>query len=270
MKIALIYFSPTQNTKRIADVISKEISSKCEISQYNITSYYDRQKRYDFSAYDAFIFGSPIYAGKPPLIFRSWLKELNGNNRKTGIFFTYGGISTGIAQYTMVNLLRERGFTCVSAAEFLAKHTFNAGGFKLLESKPNEEEFKFAREFADHTFEKFSGKFNVKLKIDEPHNGINKDKEMEGRAKAMIETPSIISERCTECKVCFESCPSNSIREDLSAINGETCMRCFSCFQKCPENAIKVPDLTPLFKHFLKARNLTIEKINQKISKLYI
>ena len=60
-------------------------------------------------------------------------------------FQAYGGLTVHPIHFSTREILENRGFDLVSSAEFLAKHTFNIGGWSALEDRPNESDFGVAR-----------------------------------------------------------------------------------------------------------------------------
>ena len=66
-EIALIYFSATGNTKKIADTIGNGLENQDNsVTRIDITSYESRKEQISLSKYDAVIFGFPIYSLRAP------------------------------------------------------------------------------------------------------------------------------------------------------------------------------------------------------------
>jgi ferredoxin len=48
-----------------------------------------------------------------------------------------------------------------------------------------------------------------------------------------------ISEKCTACGTCFDTCPSEAIvKGDKFKIDADKCIDCAACESACPESAI--------------------------------
>jgi NAD-dependent dihydropyrimidine dehydrogenase PreA subunit len=56
--------------------------------------------------------------------------------------------------------------------------------------------------------------------------------------------PYVISDKCTMCGSCMESCPSEAISEGdpMYIIDPDTCIDCGSCVDECPVEAIAEED----------------------------
>ena len=106
MKIGLIYFSPTENTAKIAEIVKNKLNElHNEVEEFNITNYSERQKKIDLGQFEAFIFGFPIYYWRAPKLIRDWLLTLKGEGKKLSVFFTYGGVNVGLAHHNIKNIL---------------------------------------------------------------------------------------------------------------------------------------------------------------------
>jgi NAD-dependent dihydropyrimidine dehydrogenase PreA subunit len=60
---------------------------------------------------------------------------------------------------------------------------------------------------------------------------------MEGEPVNFLKAKPLTSSDCTDCKLCVELCPMNSINyEDTSKIPG-ICIKCSACVKFCPVGA---------------------------------
>ena len=91
MYIGIFYFSATGITKiisnHIAAILEREGNS---VKQKNIITPDSRQSQVDFLEFDAYIFGFPVFGGRPPTVAEEWMRTLDGRNQKCSMFFTYG------------------------------------------------------------------------------------------------------------------------------------------------------------------------------------
>ncbi|MFX1501955.1 MAG: EFR1 family ferrodoxin [Promethearchaeota archaeon] len=247
-KIGVFYFSATNNTAIMAKFISKQLKilqKNLFVDEIDITNYSKRHNKMDISQYDAIFFGFPVYAWRAPAVAREWLQTLDGNGKKCSVFFTYGGVKTGAAHYDITQLLEVQNFEVVSTAEYVCKHTYNCGGWGVMENRPNQSDFEIAEEYVRSTYNKFESNQNEKLQIDNPRISDRILKRLETSVKKIIKPPSRKGEDCSLCKKCEENCPTNAMDSNLGEANQYLCIRCYRCFINCPEKVLKIEDLYP-------------------------
>ncbi|TFG17430.1 MAG: 4Fe-4S dicluster domain-containing protein [Promethearchaeota archaeon] len=270
MLIAIIYFSATNNTEKIKDVIKDElIKLNNEVKDFNLADRKVRENLNDFELYDAIIFGFPIYYWRAPRLVREWLIYKEGNNSKCSVFFTYGGVNTGIAHYNINHILNSKNFKMVISAEFLAKHTFNFAGFQFMEDRPNDEDFRIAREFAFISYRKFLEENIGPLSFDPPVKSEEEIDKIEKTLRRATPTPFIDGDLCTDCGLCEKVCPTDAMEIKKGKAKRKKCIRCLRCLFSCPEHAIIMPDMSSQYKHTKNSLRLTDEVLESKKSKIY-
>ena len=271
MNIAVIYFSPTGNTAKIAQVIKENlVNLENTVELIDITYHSKRLTKIYIEKYDAFLFGFPIHYWRAPRLIRDWLKTLNGQGKRCSTFFTYGGVHVGSAHSDTISILAAQNFKVVSTAEFLAKHTYNIGGWHLLEDHPNINDFNISKEFTQKTYEKFLEKEVSEVEIESSRMTEEQLDKIETMTKRAIYTPFREGNECSMCKTCEEICPANAMDAEKGKPNRKLCIRCLSCIINCPDNVIKTKDMTPLFQMLMKLTKMNEEEIDQKKSKFYI
>ena len=98
--IAIIYFSGTHVTFSYAKVIRERlVSLGCEVKLVNVTPHAARLEPFPTNDFDAFIFGFPVYADFAPSVIHEWLPTLDGDGKRCGMFFTYGGQNNGLRPF---------------------------------------------------------------------------------------------------------------------------------------------------------------------------
>ena len=158
MNVLMLYFSATGNTARIARIIEESFSELgARVTMSDITPFASRQNKIDLEPYQAVMVGAPIHSWRAPRVVRELLKTLDGKGRKCSMFFTYGGFGVHPAHYSTREILQEQNFIVFSSAEFLSAHTFNIGGWKAMEGRPDESDYALAREYASRTYKRFTG-----------------------------------------------------------------------------------------------------------------
>jgi len=138
MKKLVVYYSKSGNTKKIAEVIAKEL--KCKVISI------DKVKASDLDV-DLIGFGAGIYAFKPHKKLMKFVKNLDCKCKKCFIFSTSGA---GKGQMGALNkLLEKKGFkvidkfACKGEDTFFVTRLFGVSN----KGKPDKEEFKQAKEF---------------------------------------------------------------------------------------------------------------------------
>ncbi|WP_421908538.1 EFR1 family ferrodoxin [Methanolacinia petrolearia] len=273
MKILTLYYSATGNTEKIADVITKKLRELgADAERKDIIPYNTRQKEIDLSPYDAVIFGFPVYSWRAPREAREWLNTLEGRNMKCSMFFTYGGFIIHPAHYSTQQILEKQGFTVVSSAEFLARHTFNLGGWKAMEDWPNRSDCEVAEEYAELTFRRFTGEDEGILQelektehTEEFLDGIEKF-----RFKILTRLPTREGAECSMCGICEESCPTGAMDAETGEADPGKCTACLACVAKRPEDALKINDMEGSWEYKLDIENISIDEMNKKKSRIYL
>lgn len=272
-KIALIYFSATGNTKKIADTIESGLENQnISVTKIDITSYESRKKQLSLSQYDAVIFGFPIYSLRAPRVCRQWLEQLDGNGKKCSVFFTFGGFGKDPAHYYMKELLEKRCFTPVSTAEFLGVHTFNRCGWQAAEGRPNQADFDAAKEYTQKTLRRFTGEDpNVISTFDKPmYSSEQLDMAEKFRFQLITQLPSRETRSCSMCMLCEKLCPTNAMDAEKGISDPAFCIACFRCMANCPDGVLHTNDISDTWDNKLKMHTTTKEEINQMESKIYL
>lgn len=271
--VAVIFFSATGNTKKIADAIrSCLISQEVSVTSIDITSYKSREELISLSKYDAFMFGFPVYSLRAPRVCREWIERLDGEGKKCSVFFTYGGFAKDPAHYYMKELLEKRNFTLVSTAEFLGVHTFNRSGWQAAEGRPNQSDFKIVEEYTLKTLQRFTGEDSATIsEFNKPiYTSEQLDQAEKFRFKLITQLPTRESDNCSLCMLCEKLCPTNA----MDAVKGEadpaSCIACLRCIANCPDGVLHTNDISGTWENKLEMHNTTKEEIDKMESKIYL
>jgi ferredoxin len=272
MKILVVYFSPTSNTKKIAaGIIQAFTENGAQVDEKDITSLSDRSAPLDLSQYDAVSFGFPIYVSRAPAIIREWLRTLDGGRKRSSTFFTYGGMTNHPAHRSTRAILEGQNFEVVSSAEFLGMHTFNRVGWEAMEGRPDQSDLDTAKEYAVKTMKRFSGE-DEDRPADFPKGRADDNAldQMEVGWKATIpQFPSRMGEDCSMCMDCENLCPSGAIDAEKGEADKDKCILCLRCVDICPEEVLQFCDLSKMFDAMLGRQGKTKEEIAGKKSKLF-
>jgi len=273
MKILLMCFSATGNTAAIARVIAERLGeSGCDVRISDITPESCRPEALDLSTYHAVVLGAPVHSARAPRLVREWLRTLDGQGKKCSMFFTYGGFGVLPAHHSTRQILREQNFVVVASAEFLSAHTFNMGGWKAAEERPDASDFEVARHYADAIYRRFTGEDDGILEELEhtEHTEEFLDAIEAFRFKVLTKLPSRDGQECSLCMACEESCPAGAMDAESGEAEGGRCIACLACVAICPERCLNINDMRAIWPMKLKKSNASVESINAKKSRLYL
>lgn len=271
MNICIIFFSATKNTKLIASIIAEQLEKNDDsvnIILSDVTPFSVRERKKEFEECDKFIFGFPVYGWRAPSVIRSWLKNLKGKGRECAMFFTYGGINPGVIHFDTYKILEKQNFKVISSAEFPSSHSYNLGGWNVLEKRPDKEDLNISRQYAEKILKTFKKSKSNSISFEAHKYSDQVLEKISNNPKRLVNPPKRIKE-CSLCKSCEELCPSNAIDAENGKIDENKCIRCLSCVLNCPDNALVVNDLSLLYKLVLRVEHLTEGKIKNRKSKIF-
>ncbi len=268
MNIAIIYFSATGITETIANHIAAILEREGNsVKLTNIITPDSRGSQFDFSEFDSYIFGFPVFGGRPPTVAEEWMKTLDGRKKKCSMFFTYGARDLEWAHQITYYLLTQANFQVVLSAEFIGKHSLNvAKGWSLAKDRPNQFDFDIAIEFGLQSIKRFQKGSEFSIDLSEFTYKPKKTRKARGSWANLY--PSRGKDDCSMCYLCEKECPVKA----FDAISGETnkklCIQCMHCVTICPDNVIYIGEVSQLFKKFSDRWGLTKDVVEQKRSKI--
>ena len=140
--INLLYFSPTDGTKKIVKEIANGIGY--EYKEFNITLPQNRSENLFFDENDLVIIGVPTYAGRFPKLLKGYLDKISCNNAMAVFVATYGNRDYEDCLLEMKDLFESKGFVGVAAGVFVSEHSSTS---KLATNRPNNDDLNIARNF---------------------------------------------------------------------------------------------------------------------------
>ena len=272
MNVLIAYFSATGNTAKMATVIGERFAEVgAEVTLSDVTSYGHRQEGIDLASYEAVVFGAPVHARRAPRVVREWLRTLNGQGKKCSMFFTYGGFGIHPTHYSTRQILEEQHFRVVSSAEFLGAHTFNLGGWKAMEGRPDERDVAVAEEYVEATYRRFTGEDESLLgeleKTEHPEELL--DAAEVKRFKVVTQLPTRGGTECSMCLVCEESCPTGAMDAESGEADKGRCIACLACVANCPDSALAINDTSKSWPLKLEKEHATEESLKGQKGVVY-
>ena len=174
--------------------------------------------------------------------------------------------------YSTKQILEQRNFRVVSSAEFPGVHTFNIGGWKTMDGRPDDSDFDLAREYAAKTYRRFTGEDAGLLGEMEKtqHTEEFLDSIEVYRFKALTQLPTREGRECSMCMVCEEVCPTGAMNAEAGQAEKGVCIGCLACVSNCPDEVLKINDMTPSWANKLKLEKLDEESMKKKTGKIYL
>lgn len=273
MNLAMVIFSATGNTRIIGDVMAKKFERLgATVHTHDITSLQARQSAWDASAYDGIVFGFPVHSLRAPRIARDWLRTVRSRGQKSAMFFTFGGFTVPPAHHSTREILQEQGFAVVASAEFPGAHTFNAGGWRAFEHRPDERDKELAGKYARIVHARFADKDTGV--VGELETNVFSDEQLDQfevfRFKVITRLPSRDGAECSGCGLCEQECPTGAMDAQTGTVDSLLCIACLRCLAVCPEQVLSINDTTGAWRQKLAMGKTTEDELNSQTGTLYL
>lgn len=241
-KITAVTFSPTGNTKKVAEAIAEDLKNNLDLpmERVDLTPPEARKRTYAFGEEDLVIVGTPVYAGRVPNKLLPDLQGiLTGGGASAVAVVTFGNRSFDDGLVELRNVLEDDGFHTVGAAAVPARHAFTDA---LAADRPDASDLQQLAAFADAI------EVIIKFRKDEGGTVAVAGNDLVGPyytplgtdgkpAKFLKAKPKTDLDKCTHCGLCAALCPVGSISaEDVTAVEG-ICIKCQACVRGCPTGA---------------------------------
>ncbi len=261
MKIAIIVFSPSGNTLKVAKMLEKNLIEKnTSVQIVDITRTKELFRHRTFSQFlnqhveehDVLCVGSPVYAHHLHYNVQNLIKSLpqpgKGWGRLAIPFITYGGINSGVALQEAGNLLKKTGRTPIAGMKINSQHSLTKLPqitVKVNEGMPGEE--------IDYLIEELSNKIlNGEEYVDVSEEFRYQKLMVRIKAKLIFREKlwqnhlypkqMVNHEKCIHCGKCSKYCPVQRIEmidnKPTISKGSPSCIHCGSCVSHCPSEAI--------------------------------
>ena len=229
----LLYFSPTDGTKKVVKEIAKGMN--LEYRDFNITLPENRKDEICFDKNDIVIIGTPTYAGRFPKLLYPYVEKIKGNNSLAVFVATYGNRDYEDSLLELKNIFEDNGFKTLAASTFVTEHSSTS---KLATKRPNEKDLSIAYEFGE----------KIKAKLDNLNNLVElKYINVPGKFPYVVKNIPMVpmapetNDTCVNCGICAKHCPTSAIDFDnCKNIDENKCIKCCSCIKRCPFNSKKI------------------------------
>ena len=232
----MIYFSPTQSTKKILNAIADgiNISFREEVDLTFAAFNGEQQENIE----DVAIIGVPVYSGRIPEIAISRMNGIKGNGIPAIIIVLYGNREFEDALMELKDFAENMGFNVIAAASFIGEHSLSSKEQPIAYGRPDildiEKAVKLGRRIKEKITAQIFNKTEIVVAGHYPYK--------ERKPKPII-TLVTIEKRCIACNKCIHVCPVAAIPSDNPLItDGAKCLRCSACIRVCPQSARLITD----------------------------
>ena len=244
-RIGLLYFSPTDTTRKICRAVALGMGAKdAKVMDMTRPDFRDETASRPgtvMADVDHLIVGAPVYFGKLPTQVRACLRNIEGNGKGATAIVVYGNRDYGIALRQMAEILLQNGFTMHAAAAFIGQHSYS-DIVPVAMGRPDRSDLEKASALGMN-----SASVSKCLSLED----IPVQADFFSRSnRNMPLKPSFISERCIQCGVCAERCPMGILAPGSGAYPSRAaealCIGCMACVFYCPQKARKAGANIPM------------------------
>ncbi len=240
--VKLVYFSPTGTTKKILETIAQGIGIET-IEQVNMTLPDAKTKSLDDFTNELVLIGAPVYAGRLPADTVKRFKRFQAQDTPAVLVVVYGNRAYEDALLELANLSKDLGFIPISAAAFIAEHSFSTAEVPIASGRPDLHDMEKASEFGRAIKQRISDlpSLDAAATLNVPGNFPHRD------GMPVVEGAPITKEDiCTTCGTCAEVCPKAAITVNaLVETDPDLCIKCCACVKACPTDAriMEIPQI---------------------------
>jgi ferredoxin len=239
--LKLVYFSPTDTTKKIIENIAQGIShSTVEI--IDITKPEGRKQEIQTSQNELLIIGVPVYFGRVQTDAIEWLQTIKAHKTPTVCVVVYGNREYDDALLELKETMIRRGFMPIACAAYIGEHSFSNSEAPIAAGRPDADDLTHATLFGERIRKKMLSVQSSDQLPDITVPGKYPYIDMTDSKKRLSSLEFItVDKSCLQCGVCAQSCPVGAIdSENSTSIDTGKCILCHACIKSCPENARRI------------------------------
>ncbi|KAF5079070.1 Electron transport complex subunit RsxB [anaerobic digester metagenome] len=252
MKTAIVYYSQTGNTKKIASAIFEGMHK--EFETVDLIPVINLKASDILKTYDIIGIGCPVWCMKEPGIIGRLLADLKEvDGKQAFLFCTHATLIGGFFE-RLIPILQEKGLKVLGWEDwFGGKVNPTVEGPYYTDGHPDDVDLQearaFGQEMAARSILVVRGHEVVLPKLPEGEDYVRRYGSLEkiaamvtATSKKTTHTRAVFyfdSEKCTSCGLCTQFCPSKSINPSNKVpLSEESCEHCHFCELICPSGAI--------------------------------
>lgn len=244
MNIALVYFSQTGQTLKVAEAMADGFREK----KHTVNVLAIRKvKPEDIVKFDLLGIGSPCFESQAPAVVLTWLRAWPALHGKKALVFATAGGAPGRVLYDLTQALQNKGARVIGG--YLGHGRVHHPAPCLtgrLPTRPDSEDLSQARNFA----------LAVERHLQAGHEGFMPESRPDALKRTwgfyqlvgliakpfllrmVLPKPKLDESRCNQCQVCARECPAKSITLTPYPVFDGHCIRCYHCQNVCPQKAL--------------------------------
>lgn len=239
MKILLIYYTGTYNTRYVTNLLKKRlIESNNKVTTIEVNA---DTKHINLSNYDLVGLGYPIYAFNAPKLFIKYLKHLKFIKDKRYFIYKNSGETEELnnsSSRVIKKILKRSGCSTSNEYHIVMPYTIH---FKFEDAFVKEILQYLHKQIEIITFDLMHGK---KTEIKSTPwisfcSTLYSIQSIGGFVNSFFYR--VDYNKCSHCNICLKNCPVHNIKLVKDKYKfGTKCQMCMRCSFYCPENAIKI------------------------------
>jgi ferredoxin len=253
--VKIVSFSPTGNSRKIAESIAKAIQTPIEY--VDLTPPSARTQDFEEFHNELAIIATPVYAGRIPNEAAFRIRKLKANCTPAVVVVTYGNRAYEDALIELSDIVSEVGFGPIAAGAFIGEHSWSFPEMPTAHGRPDAEDLEKAERFGKKIKEKYERAEDIKDISPVTGNGKHPyTLHMRGQLRwynfGELTSPSTNEEVCIKCGKCAEVCPTGAVTIKYVGSNPspslglsilvvstdeDTCIWCCACVKNCPSGA---------------------------------
>lgn len=250
-RIHTVFFSPTHTSRIVAENVVKGLDG----SETVVTDLTYGQPEETKTIEDALtVIAVPVYGGRVAETAMKRLEKIKGKQVPAILIVVYGNRDYEDALIELREYACEAGFIPVAAAAFIGEHSYSRADMPIAAGRPDSGDRDKAVALGQAVANKLE---NCRNLAEYPLLAVKGNIPYKMKGAKTPATPLTRDERCTQCGLCIDWCPTQAIElRDTIVSDPQRCIKCCACVKACPEQArlFDTPYTEMLFKNFSARR----------------